>query len=102
MWNRWVFLAAYNFLTNKENYQLNKDQLKFLKYKTIKGWEIVQNTARMCLMNLFLHNIGDLDNIPPVERADALIADSGERFDFVLTNPPFGKKSSMTFTNEEG
>jgi len=96
------FLAIYDFLTNKDNYQLNKDQLKFLKYKTIKGWEIVQNTARMCLMNLFLHNIGDLDNIPPVERADALIADSGERFDYVLTNPPFGKKSSMTFTNEEG
>ncbi len=96
------FLAVYDFLTNKENYQLNKDQLKFLKYKTIKGWEIVQNTARMCLMNLFLHNIGDLDNIPTVERADALIADSGERFDYVLTNPPFGKKSSMTFTNEEG
>jgi type I restriction enzyme M protein len=22
--------------------------------------------------------------------------------DYVLTNPPFGKKSSMTFTNEEG
>jgi len=96
------FLAVYDFLTNKDNYQLNKGQLQFLKYKTIKGWEIVQNTARMCLMNLFLHNIGDLDNIPPVERTDALIADSGERFDYVLTNPPFGKKSSMTFTNEEG
>ena len=25
-----------------------------------------------------------------------------ERYDYVLTNPPFGKKSSMTFTNEEG
>jgi len=49
------FLAIYDFLTDKNNYQLNKDQLKFLKYKTIKGWEIVQNTARMCLMNLFLH-----------------------------------------------
>jgi type I restriction enzyme M protein len=22
--------------------------------------------------------------------------------DYVLANPPFGKKSSMTFTNEEG
>ena len=26
----------------------------------------------------------------------------GKRFDYVLTNPPFGKKSSMTFTNDEG
>jgi len=31
-----------------------------------------------------------------------LIADEGKRFDYVLANPPFGKKSSMTFTNEEG
>ncbi|MBU0952353.1 MAG: type I restriction-modification system subunit M [Elusimicrobia bacterium] len=96
------FLAAYDYITNKNNYQLNKDQLEFLKYKTFKGWEIVQNTSRLCLMNLFLHNIGDLDNVPPVERGDSLIADSGLRFDYVLTNPPFGKKSSMTFTTDEG
>lgn len=96
------FLAAYDFLTNKNNYQLDKDDLKFLKYKTFKGWEIVQSAARLCLMNLFLHNIGDLDNLPPVERGDSLIADPGLRFDYVVTNPPFGKKSSMTFTNEDG
>jgi type I restriction enzyme M protein len=53
-------------------------------------------------MNLFLHNIGELDGEPSVERADALIADPGKRFDYVLANPPFGKKSSMTITNEEG
>jgi type I restriction enzyme M protein len=26
----------------------------------------------------------------------------GLRLDYVLANPPFGKKSSMTITNEEG
>ena len=30
------------------------------------------------------------------------MADTGLRVDYVLANPPFGKKSSMTFTNEEG
>ena len=30
------------------------------------------------------------------------MADAGRRFDYVLANPPFGKKSSMSFTNEEG
>ena len=35
-------------------------------------------------------------------RSPELVADSGKRFDYVLANPPFGKKSSMTFTNEEG
>ncbi len=34
--------------------------------------------------------------------ADSLAADPGDRFDVVLTNPPFGKKSSVTFINEEG
>ena len=29
-------------------------------------------------------------------------ADPGERFEMVLTNPPFGRKSSMTFVNDEG
>ena len=29
-------------------------------------------------------------------------ADPGDRFDMVLTNPPFGRKSSMTFVNAEG
>jgi len=33
---------------------------------------------------------------------DALIADNGKRFDYVPANPPLGKKSRMTFTNEEG
>lgn len=46
--------------------------------------------------------LGDIDGRVPVTRNDALLSDPGERFDYVLTNPPFGKKSSMTFTNEEG
>jgi type I restriction enzyme M protein len=53
-------------------------------------------------MNLFLHNIGELDGEPSVERADALIAEPKITVDYVLANPPFGKKSSMTITNEEG
>lgn len=53
-------------------------------------------------MNLFLHNIGDIDSENAISPTDSLVADTGMRFDYVLTNPPFGKKSSMTFTNEEG
>jgi type I restriction enzyme M protein len=53
-------------------------------------------------MNLFLHNIGDIESENVISPNDSLVADNGMRFDYVLTNPPFGKKSSMTFTNEEG
>ena len=95
------FLGAYNWLT-RDGQTLNKRQTAFLRDETFHGNEIVPNTRRMCLMNLFLHNIGELDGEPSVARADALIADNGKRFDYVLANPPFGKKSSMTITNEDG
>lgn len=95
------FLGAYEWLTRKGS-KLNIRQLEFLHSRTFFGNEIVASTRRLCLMNLFLHNIGALDGEPTVERADALIADPGKRFDYVLANPPFGKKSSMTITNEGG
>jgi type I restriction enzyme M protein len=46
--------------------------------------------------------VGDLVGEPTVERADALLTEPSRTFDYVLANPPFGKKSSMTFTNAEG
>src|SRR5574344_1657094 len=93
-------LASKTYIEN--NYSLNKDQKTFLKFQTFRGWEIVQSTYRLCLMNLFLHNISDFDGVPPIIRNDALLTDPGYRVDFVLTNPPFGKKSALTFTNEQG
>ena len=53
-------------------------------------------------MNMFLHNIADIEGENFISPTDYLVADTGLRVDYVLTNPPFGKKSSMTFTNEEG
>ncbi len=94
------FLAAYDHLLR--NYQLDKEQKEFLKHETFAGNEIVANTRRLCLMNMFLHNIGEIDRDTSISPADALVADPGNRHDYVLTNPPFGNKSSMTFTNEEG
>ncbi len=96
------FLAAYDFMTNPDNFMLDKAQKAFLKHDAFHGNEIVANTRRLCLMNMFLHNIGEIDGGAPVSPNDSLVADSGKRFDYVLANPPFGKKSSMTFTNEEG
>lgn len=93
-------LAAYDYIV--QSYPLDKEQKHFLKYKTFFGNEIVANTRRLALMNMFLHNIGDIDSENFISPADSLIADTGLRVDYVLTNPPFGKKSSMTFTNEEG
>ncbi|MDR2837266.1 MAG: type I restriction-modification system subunit M [Azonexus sp.] len=95
------FLGTYKWLTRPEA-RLDKRQKAFLRDATFFGNEIVPNTRRLCLMNLFLHNIGELDGEPAVGRSDALIAEPKTRADYVLANPPFGKKSSMTITNEEG
>lgn len=94
------FLAAYDHIV--ANNKLDKEEKDFLKNKTFHGNEIVANTRRMCLMNMFLHNIGEIDGESFISSVDALISDEGIRYDYVLANPPFGKKSSMTSTNEAG
>lgn len=94
------FLAAQDFIAN--NYTLDREQKEFLKNETFFGNELVPTTFKLCLMNLYLHNIGDIYGNIPVANGDSLLTDPGYRVDYVLTNPPFGKKSSLTFTNEEG
>ena len=96
------FLAAQSFLADPNNYTLDREQKEFLKNDTFCGNEIVPATYKTALMNLYLHNIGDIYRNVPVTLGDALLTDPGYRVDYVLTNPPFGKKSSITFTNEEG
>ena len=96
------FLAAQEFLANPKNYTLDRAQKAFLKNETFYGNELVKTTFKMALMNLYLHNIGDIYGNVPVTQGDSLLTDPGWRVDYVLTNPPFGKKSSITMTNEEG
>jgi type I restriction enzyme M protein len=85
----------------RHNPNLTRDQRRKLKEESFKGWELVQATARLCAMNMLLHGIGSQDFVPIVV-SDSLAADPGDRFDLVLTNPPFGKKSSTTIVGEEG
>jgi len=87
-------LAAHDYVV-KHNPNLTKPQKRKLKEETFKGWELVQATARLCAMNMLLHGIGSQD-FEPIVVSDSLAADPGERFNLVLTNPPFGKKSSTT------
>ncbi len=91
------FLAAHEFI---KKYSLDKDQKEFLRYRTFKGTDIVDNVVRLCVMNLYLHGIGGEES--PINCKDSLLSDPKIRYDYVLTNPPFGKKSSITITNSEG
>jgi type I restriction enzyme M protein len=85
------------------NYQLDVEQKRFLRFKTFTGKDIVDNVVRLCVMNLVLHGIdGEPDEDCPIDTGDSLISDPGTRYDVVMTNPPFGKKSSITLTNGDG
>ena len=94
------FLAAYDWIV--DNHPLDRDEKEFLKKETFYGNEIVAGTRRLCLMNMYLHNIGEIDGEPFISPNDALIAPDARTYDYVLANPPFGKKSSITVTKEDG
>ena len=94
------FLAAQEYIADPGNYTLDREQKAFLKNQTFFGNELVPTTFKLCLMNLYLHNIGDIYGHVPVTLGDALLTDPGIRVDYVLTNPPFGKKSSITLAHK--
>ena len=97
-------LAAHDYVV--DHYPLDRDQKKHLQLKALHGVEIVDGVTRLCAMNLLLHGVGpgpEDDVLPPVETNDSLAADpGGDRFEVVLTNPPFGRKSSVVVVNERG
>lgn len=92
-------LAAHDYIA--KNHRLDRDQKEHLRFEALHGWEIVPNAARLCAMNFLLHGIGGETDCP-IRVEDALGGDPGTRFDMILTNPPFGKKSSITIVNESG
>ena len=95
------FLGAIEHLNNNYKKELLIEEKKeFLKFKTFHGWDIVPSTARLCLMNLFLHGIGDLEETPEIDVIDSLIEPPKEKVKIVLANPPFGKSSTYTITND--
>ena len=93
-------LAAHDYVVaNNPNFA--KTEKKKLKEETLKGHELLQSVVRLCAMNLLLHRIGSQD-YEPIVPADSLASNPGKRFNVLLTNQPFGKKSSYTVVGQEG
>ena len=95
-------LAAKDFLQRKYT-TMTGQQTDDLKLHTFYGTEIVPNTYRLCLMNLLLHGIGEFGGVPPIKCADSLASapSDNDLCEYVMTNPPFGKKSSTTIEVQE-
>lgn len=81
---------------------LTPTKRKHLRDDFVTGYELVDATARLAAMNLLLHGIGTADGDSLIEVRDALISDPGRRWSVVLTNPPFGRKSSLTMVGADG
>ena len=57
-------LAAYDYIV-KHNPHLDREQKQHLRSGAFTGWEIVDNTARLCAMNMLLHGIGTPESDSP-------------------------------------
>lgn len=92
------FLGALEYL--EKSPKLSEKERENIKFKMFHGWEIEKATARLCLMNLYLHGIGDLEETPDIHVTDSLKTKPNQ-VDIVLANPPFGKSSSDIPTTDE-
>lgn len=90
-------LSAYDFMKTQKQ---DRELLRHLRHEAFQGIDIVDEVVRLCAMNLYLHGIGNGGS--PVEQGDALALDPKKRYDVVLTNPPFGKKSSYKVVGQNG
>jgi type I restriction enzyme M protein len=91
-------LAAYEYLKGRT---AGAEEEVHLRREALRGVDLVPNVARLCAMNLFLHGIGTDQNRLLVSIGDSLES-KAEAVDMVLTNPPFGKKSSFVIIGADG
>ena len=96
------FLLAAHERAARGAESMTPPEREHLQTGLVHGVELVDGTARLAAMNLLLHGIGQADGDSLIEVKDALIADPGRRWSVVLSNPPFGRKSSLTMVGADG
>jgi type I restriction enzyme M protein len=83
-------VVAYEWLLEQTKGALDRKDAKRIRSKTYYGQDLVPRPRRLALMNLYLHGVE-----PHIYLGDTIYEpDRGERFDVVLTNPPFGTKGA--------
>jgi type I restriction enzyme M protein len=92
-------LAAHEYLL-KAYPTMDRKMRKFVDEEAMHGNDIVASVARLCGMNFFLHGMGGGNKVL-VDVSDSL-AKRPSTVDMILTNPPFGKKSSFTVIHDDG
>jgi len=92
---------VYQYVLDRYESGLDRDQKRELQEELVEGMELSPKVGRMCAMNLYLHGIGG-DKVVIHTGYDSLAAPWNREYSMVLANPPFGKKQSLLFVNEEG
>jgi type I restriction enzyme M protein len=83
-------MVAYEWLMAISKGALERKDVLRIKKQTYYGQELVPRPRRLALMNLFLHGLE-----PQIYLGDSIYEpDRGERYDCILTNPPFGTKGA--------
>ena len=90
-------VAAYEWLFNETGGVFDRKEIKRIRKQTYYGQDLVPRPRRLALMNLFLQGLE-----PTIYLGDAIYeADRAERFDCILTNPPFGTKGANQVPNRD-
>jgi type I restriction enzyme M protein len=83
-------VCAYEWLMDVSKGVLDRSEASRIRTKTYYGQDLVARPRRLALMNLFLHGVE-----PHIYLGDTIYEpDRGERYEVVLTNPPFGTKGA--------
>jgi type I restriction enzyme M protein len=90
-------IAAYEWLKSETGGAFDRDTAKRIRSETYFGQELVARPRRLALMNMYLHQLE-----PHVTLADSIYeVPPAQRYDVILTNPPFGTKGANQAPDRE-
>lgn len=90
-------IAAYEWLKAETGGAFDRDLAKRIRTETYFGQELVARPRRLALMNMYLHQVE-----PHITLADSIYeVPSAQRYDVILTNPPFGTKGANQAPDRE-
>ena len=90
-------IAAYEWLKAETGGAFDRDTAKRIRTETYFGQELVARPRRLALMNMYLHQVE-----PHITLADSIYeVPSAQRYDVILTNPPFGTKGANQAPDRE-
>jgi len=90
-------VAAYEWLLDETGGVLDRETAGRVRKSTYYGKDLVARPRRLALMNLYLHQVE-----PRISLGDSIYeAPGSQRFDVVLTNPPFGTRGANQSPNRD-